>query len=56
MPFILKPVDKGTELTLTGNFVMPGGIFGKALYKLASGAAEEQIERALEKLKNIAEK
>jgi len=56
MTYMLKPVEEGTKLTLAGDFEMPWGILGKALYKLASGAAEKQIEKALEKLKGILEK
>ena len=56
MTYLLKPIEEGTKLMFSGDFVMQGGILGKALYKLLSGAAEKQVERALEKLKSIAEK
>jgi len=56
MTYILKPVEGGTKLTWVGDFEMPWGILGKAFYKLVSGAAEKQVERALEKLKTILEK
>jgi len=56
MTYLLKPIEGGTRLMFSGDFVMPGGVLGKALYKLLSGAAEKQVERALEKLKSIVEK
>jgi len=56
MTYILKPVDGGTEFTLVGDIKMPYGILGEILYKLASRAAEKQVERTLEKLKNIVER
>ena len=56
MTYLLKPIEEGTKLMFSGDFVMPYGILGKALYKLLSGAAEKQVERALEKLKSIVEK
>ena len=54
--FTLKPVAGGTLLTLEAFLKMPYGFLGEFLYKLASGSGEKQVQRALEKLKSIAEK
>ena len=53
--FTLRPVDGGTMLTLEAFLKMPYGILGEFLYKLASGSGEKQVQRALDKLKNIVE-
>jgi uncharacterized membrane protein len=55
MTFILQPADGGTKLTLAGDFEMPWGVLGKALWGIFSRTAKKQIEKALEKLKKHSE-
>jgi len=56
LTFLLKPVEGGTKLTSLGDYEMPWGILGKALWGIYSRTVEKQVERASEKLKTILEK
>jgi len=53
---VLEPIEEGTKLTYAVNYEMPWGIFGKFIEKLFKGIGEGQLEKSLEKLKNILEK
>jgi uncharacterized protein YndB with AHSA1/START domain len=56
MTYILKPIDGGTKLTWVSEIEVPWGILGRALSGLFSRTALKDVEKALEKLKSIAEK
>ena len=56
MIYILKPTDEGTRLTYVVEYEMPWGIVGKFLGKLFKGMGERDVEKGLEKLKDILEK
>ena len=54
---VLEPIEEGTKLTYATSYEMPWGIFGKFLEKsFAKRMGEGQLEKFLEKLKNILEK
>jgi len=53
---ILKPIENGTKLTYIIDYEMSWGILGKTLFKLLSVGGDKEIERDLERFKNIAEK
>ncbi len=53
---ILEPIEQGTKLTYVIDYEMSWGILGKTLFKLASVGGDKEIERDLERFKNIAEK
>ena len=55
---VLEPIKKGTKLTLVGDIDrIPYGIPGKIMFKLLiQRVGDKQVERALEKLKDIMEK
>jgi uncharacterized protein YndB with AHSA1/START domain len=56
LTLVLEPVEEGTKLTYAASYEMPWGIFGKFIEKLFKGIGEGQLEKSLEKLKNILEK
>jgi len=57
MTYILKPTDEGTRLTYVVEYEMPWGIVGKFLGNLfMKRMGERELERSLDKLKNILEK
>jgi len=54
---ILKPTERGTEITFTIDYELPYSILGKIIDKLmVSREIETRIEEGLEKLKGILEK
>jgi uncharacterized membrane protein len=54
--YILKPVEEGTKLSYSIDYQMSWGIFGKALGKLATAGGDKEVEKDLERFKNIMEK
>ena len=54
--YVLKPVDGGTRLDWVGDFEMPWGILGKALWGIYGRTADRDVERAFGKLKGVLEK
>ena len=54
---VLEPVEEGTKFTYAVSYEMPWGIFGKFIEKLfAKRMGESDVEKSLQKLKNILEK
>jgi hypothetical protein len=55
--YILEPIGVGTKLTYMTSYDMPWGIFGKFIESVfAKRMGEGQLEKSLEKLKNILER